>query len=454
MQVPAPQDTIIAVSSAWRASPLGIVRLSGAAAFDLLKRVGVALPAHGQRPCGCYDARLTVTADIVLPATVYWFRAPRSYTGQDVAEIHTVGSLPALRALCSALIALGARRALPGEFTARAFLNGRLDADQVADVLALISAQDAAAARQAARSTRVARRARVAEISARLADTLALVEAGIDFVDEEDVRLITPAQLTDSIDGLLAALTGLLRDQAVPRRAGLPHVALAGLPNAGKSTLFNALLGYERAIVSPVLGTTRDVLSAEIEIGGVACVLQDCAGVGMSADELEAAAHLAAERAADQADLVIWVHDCGVEWHALESAVCRRIAADRRIHVLSKVDACDARARLTVPVECGPWAEVSAATGAGLDRLRWVLAEKLAAVCSAGPGAGGTEELTAAAAALRRAREIAASSPDELMSPELVALELREAWERLESGRGPVVEEVLARIFSRFCVGK
>jgi tRNA modification GTPase len=152
MQMPALDDTIIAVSSGWQAATLGIVRLSGPAVFDVVGRAGVRLPAAGGRPSvGWREARLTLGDGLRLPATILSFHAPHSYTGQDIVEIHTVGSLPTLRAVSGRLIELGARRALPGEFTARAFLNGRLDADQVDQVLALISAEDQATARRAAR---------------------------------------------------------------------------------------------------------------------------------------------------------------------------------------------------------------------------------------------------------------------------------------------------------------
>jgi tRNA modification GTPase len=453
MHTPVLDDTIVAVSSGWRASPVGIVRLSGPAAFELLEHVRVALPPADARPrSGWCEARLAPGNDLELPATIFWFCAPRSYTGQDLVEIHTVGSLPALRAVSSRLIELGARRALPGEFTARAFLNGRLDADKVEGVLALISAEDQTAARRAARLSRDSYRARVGAIRDRLTELIALVEAGIDFVEEEDVRFITAAELRQAVDDLVAAVWEIRRPGRALDRVGKPHVALAGLPNAGKSTLFNVLLGYERAIVTPVLGTTRDVLSAEVETGGVALVLQDCAGLGTSVDELESAAHLAAENAAEQADLVLWVHDCTTAWDVRETTVCRRIPENRRLLVVSKLDraadGCDAVSPIAFPTAV----QVSAVTGAGLQRLREALIEQLQ---TAGDAPAGAEHVAAALTALGRAREAAWPSEEILAMPEIVALELRQASEALESfGRGPEAEDVLGRILARFCVGK
>ncbi|MFQ5806072.1 MAG: tRNA modification GTPase [Phycisphaerae bacterium] len=456
MPMPALDDTIIAVSSGWRADPLGIIRVSGPGAFELLQQVGVTLPAADTRPTpGWCEARLAAGDDFSLPATVFWFRTPRSYTGQDVVEIHTVGSLPALRALSARLIELGARRALPGEFTARAFLNGKLDADQVEGVLALINAEDQAAARQAARLSREPYRARLGAINDRLTELIALVEAGIDFVEEEDVRFITPAELSRSLEELADAISAIAGPGRALHQAVKPHVALAGLPNAGKSTLFNALLGYERAIVAPVLGTTRDVLSAEVEAGGVSVVLQDCAGLGASADELESAAHLAAEQAADHADLVLWVHDCTVDWDAREAAVCRRIPAIRRVLVVSKLDRWVGDGDRPPPIAFSTSVKVSAVTGAGLRRMREVLAECLESLGSRQGGGLPAEHLGTVSEALARARAVAVELDEVLAMPEVVALELRHAWEALESiDRGPLAEDILGRILARFCIGK
>lgn len=456
MQAPALDDTIVAVSSGWRADPLGIVRLSGPAAFGLLEQVGAPVPTTAAQPRpGCGETRVKPDQDLDLPATIYWFRKPRSYTGQDVAEIHTVGSLPALRALAARLIELGARRALPGEFTARAFLNGRLDADRIEAVLTLINAQDEAGVRQAARAGRSGYRARLAALGERLTELIALVEAGIDFVEEEDVRFISPAELRSSIDELAIAISGLDQPASVLQRAGKPHVALAGLPNAGKSTLFNALLGYERAIVSPVLGTTRDVLSAELEVGGVALVLQDCAGLGASTDELESAAHLAAEQTADQADLVLWLHDCTAPWDARETTACHRIPEDRRLLVISKLDQLADSRGSKPPTGFLSTVEVSCVRGQGLERLREVVGERLEQLASPNADAAAIRHSRAALHALARAWRASEGADEVLALPEIVAAELRHAWETLdELGRGPLVNDVLATIFGRFCIGK
>ncbi len=456
MQMPAVDDTIIAVSSGWEAAAIGIVRLSGPDSFELARALGPAPPGDwtSARPVWS-EARVRLGRDHILPATVLWFRRSASYTGQDLLELHTVGCLPVLRALSARLIELGARRALPGEFTARAYLNSKLDAWQVAGVLSLIGAENEASARQAARLSRGRGRQLLNELTDRLTELLARIEAGIDFVEQEDIRFITPGEVCRSIDAMREMVSGLTAADRGESWGGKPHVALVGLPNAGKSTLFNALLGYERAIVSPILGTTRDVLSAEIELNGLSAVLQDCAGLGQAADELELATHLAAERTADQADLVLWVHDVTMAWDARETAACGRVPAGRRVLVRSKCDLEPVIQLAGTPVDFDATVDVSAATRAGLAGLKRVLADRLEVVAGRQGGHVPLEELGPVRAGLERAREIASAGGSDLANPEIVALELRSAWAQLGSAvRGPVSEEVLDRIFAQFCIGK
>ena len=449
----ASMDTIAAVASAWEPAAVGILRLSGPGSFAAAELLGLTPPAVMR--CVWTEGRLRLDAECALPATVYWFRAPHGYTGQDAVEVHTVGCLPLLRAASAKLIEGGARRALPGEFTARAFLEGKLSAHDVEAVLALMQSQEQSGARAAQRLRRGSRQERVAGAAERITALLASIEAGIDFVDEEDVRLISSAVVAAALEELTADLDAVDADAASDPRAGKPHVALVGIPNAGKSTLFNALLGSERALVSPVLGTTRDVLSAEIELDGVRAVIQDCGGLGGGRDELELATHLAAERAAEQADLVLWIHPADAAWDARAADACACVPADRRVLVRSKLDLAPDRAGEQPPASFAAVVDVSAATGLGLARLRTEIARRLSRTGGAMVAAGERTEARAAVAALRRARDLVAASSKELASPELVAIELREAREQLaECGAPPADEAVLERIFTQFCVGK
>ncbi len=454
--MPSACDTIVAVSTGWQPSPLAIMRLSGPDSFALAERVGVARPVPTADDGPVWTAgRLETVDQLTLPVTAFWFRGPRSYTGQDVVELHTVGCLPLLRELAARLIELGARRALPGELTARAFLNGRLTTQQVEGVLALMRSEDEAALRQAARLARGSERRAVADIAQRIVGLLARIEAGIDFPDEEGVRFVTPHDVIETLDALLNDLGSAGRPGIADPRLGRPHIALAGLPNAGKSTLFNRLIGCERALVSPVLGTTRDVLSADVAFGGLAVILQDCAGAGGSTDELERACHLAGERAAQDADLVLWVHAVDMTWDERETVACAGIAPERRWLVWSKADLIGRRSTRAAPVAFAGATEVSAANGSGIPQLRAVLGDRLSKLAALRIEALCGGEVRAAAAALSRARAVAAGSDVVLSFPELISLELRAAEGLLEDKTpGAIDERLLERIFAEFCVGK
>ncbi|RMF75077.1 MAG: GTP-binding protein [Planctomycetota bacterium] len=444
-------DTIVALSTAWRPAPLGIVRISGPQAFQIAARACGLTPPHGEhRPRSVPE--ILDLEDIRAPADVLWFFAPRSYTGQDLVELHTIGSLPLLRIVCERLLAAGARRAGPGEFTARAFLNGRLTADAVDDVASRINARTSADLQRTSRRSATGRERLRATIEQRILELLALVEAGIDFVDEEDIRLVTPAEAAGRIDSILDDLDSLRDAARSYDLSDRPHIALAGLPNAGKSTLFNALVGSQRAIVSPVIGTTRDVISAEIDIAGRTVVLQDCAGLGGSPGEIELAAFLQAERAADAADLVMWVHRNDAPWSADEENLFRGIDHARRLLVISQSDR-PAATDPTQPTTADADVVVSALQDRSVDHLRDALASRLERIEDCAP----TDALQAISDRLRDAHKLLNLAGDEGMipNPELLAAELRDALERLSSiGRSDAPDRVLGLIYSRFCVGK
>ncbi len=287
-------DTIVAVSSAPGAAPRGIVRLDGPAAAstaDRLIRLAdgrriADIPGHSR-----VAGSVLIDADRAAPALFYVFRAPRSYTRNDLIEIHTAGAPALLRVILRRAIECGARQAEPGEFTARAFLSGAMDlsrAEAVAGVIRAADDRQLAAARQL-RSGRLAQR--VERVVEALSDLTALVEAGIDFADEP-IEFITPAALTARVDQLDAELDELASQAlSVERLEETPRVLLVGRPNAGKSTLMNALSGQARAICSDTAGTTRDILSARIRCGSMDVLLLDAAGID---DALRAAPDRAA----------------------------------------------------------------------------------------------------------------------------------------------------------------
>ncbi len=456
MRFPALTDTIIAVATGWQPASVGVVRLSGANSFTIVnKLLDVAPAATGNTRPHCTAARLSIDAHTTLPAQVCWFHAPRSYTGQNVVELHLSGCLPLLRLVCDRCIVAGARRALPGEFTARALRNGKLTAQQAAGILQLMESSRADQLRHAARQTRGHAARELADLRTNIETLLARIEAGIDFVEEEDVRFVEVAEARQALHDFAQALARLAdADTTLPSLA-CSHVALVGIPNAGKSTLFNALVDTRRVLVSPVVGTTRDVISAELNLAGQPAVLQDCPGLGAQRDALELATHCASERAADQADLILWVHPIDEPWYENEVQACRNVAPDRLILVYNKVDLHPAVAP-PVPISGVPLVHISAATGAGLNDLRRLIQQHIADLTpTARDPLGYQLDWSAARAALACAAELLPQSATRIELPELLALELREALSVLAPDHHADLDELLLdQIFARFCVGK
>lgn len=461
-------DTIVAVSSAAGAAGRSIVRLSGPEAIALGGRL-FSEPLDGLG--GFRAAGGTVAVDsphpIDAPARAYVFCGPRSYTRQDVVELHVPGEVIA-SVVHAALVESGARPAEAGEFTARAFLSGRLDlaaAEAVADV---VDAEADAQLRSAVGVMEGALARLCRPAAETLTELLALTEASIDFA-EDDIELAGAGELARRAGEVAEELSEALANSGrrMPASAEA-KVAIAGAPNAGKSSLLNALSGVDRAIVSAMAGTTRDVLSAPAKLpGGAEVMLLDAAGLTVSSDPLTLAAHAAARQAVAAAEAVMFVLDAadadGDEEEALLAEVRQLNRRATPLVLANKIDLLEGvGATLSALAErfgAQPLG-VSALTGAGLEQLREVLQVELADVSA--PQAGGIllhdrqrRAIEGAAGAARRAGEMLsrADSVDEVA--ELAAVEFRCGLDHLAELTGEVVaEDVLTAIFARFCIGK
>ncbi len=431
-----PDDTIVALSSPPGASARAVVRLSGPRAWALAGEVFAPLPPA---PRARVDGALRLPGWPAADAVAVGFRAPRSYTGQDLVELWVPGAPPLVRRLLLTLEAAGARQAAPGEFTRRAFLAGRLDLTQAEAVLALTSAEDAAGLRAALRALEGGVRARVDALKAALVDVLAHVEAAIDFADE-DIDHLPGAQLALRLDQAAADLRVLLgAERARPRAGTEPVVALVGPANVGKSSLLNALCGQQVALVSDVPGTTRDVVAGRWRLpSGRIVRLLDTAGEKDAAGDVEAESLARARAAAASADLVLRVVDglapAGPEGTGLV--------------VVTKADLAPA---------AGPGLRTSAVTGQGLVELGRAVDAALSA------DVGATSDLTGSArqeAHVARAVDAVARAADLLRGAdparaELAAVDLGDALEALGQLTGAVTtDDVLDRVFGQFCIGK
>ena len=377
-------------------------------------------------------------------------RAPRSFTGEDVVEIHCHGGVMAVQQVLERVLERpGVRRALPGEFSQRAVLNGRLDLTQAEAVSELVSARSRRAADLAMAGLDGGIQARIMELRERLLDQLTELEARVDF--EDDLPLLDGTALLNELQAVRAELLALVADgeRGDALRHGL-RVALVGRPNVGKSSLLNRLSRRERAIVTELPGTTRDLLESEIVLDGVPITLMDTAGIRATNDAVEQLGIARSEEALISADVVVLIVDGHVGWTETDAQLLARIPNDvPRVVVANKSDLDGPPLPGLVDVQ------FSARNGAGEDALVQVLLER----CGAGDAAGILLSLNTrqrdlaslAAAALERSQEVA----QQQLPWDFWTIDLREAIRDLGEITGEeLTEAVLERVFSRFCIGK
>jgi tRNA modification GTPase len=442
-------DTIAAVATAQGRAGIGVVRVSGK---DLLR---FTIPLLGKLPAPRVATRSEfrgADGELIDSGIAIFFPGPASYTGEDVLELQGHGSPVVLQMLLQRCIELGARLAEPGEFTRRAFLNDKIDLAQAEGVADLIEAATETAARCAVRSLQGDFSAVIGDIARELVELRMLVEATLDFPEEE----VDAVHRDDALERLERIREKVLRALAGGRqgsvlRSGL-HVVLAGQPNVGKSSILNRLAGEEIAIVTEIPGTTRDPVRQTIAVEGVPMHIVDTAGLRETADRIEAIGIGRAWEAIGRADVLLLVVDACAGLAADDRSVMARFPqSSKRVIVFNKIDLSGDPP--DTKEDPGGWSiHLSARTGEGIDRLRHAL-------LSIAGWQSGSEDIFMARErhllALERVRDALAQAREQLAQSELFAEDLRIAQRELNTITGEFTsDDLLGEIFSRFCIGK
>jgi tRNA modification GTPase len=451
-------DTIAAIATPPGEGGIGIVRVSGEQAFPIAERL---FRRRGRNPLQSHRAYFGVIVDPAAGETLdrallLPFRAPRSYTGEDVIEFHCHGSPYLLRRVLGLVWREGARPAEPGEFTLRAFLNGKLDLAQAEAVADLIRARSEAQLRSALALHEGALSKQVHTLADEVLRLLATVEAHIDF--SEEIGELDPHALAPSFESLLQRLNALLQGARAGRilREGA-RVAIVGRPNVGKSSLLNALLGEERAITTDIPGTTRDTLEESLIVGGVPIVILDTAGLRESADVVEQIGVERTRRAAERADLILFVYDLTApDWDADRALLESMPTRTPKLLVGNKMDAARPEQVQRAQSIFSNTVLISALTGAGLEMLQEAILSALEVqrVGEETPTLTHQRHIQAVAEA-KRALEQARDALMQGYPADLIAVDLRTAWLALGAITGETADETLVqRIFRDFCIGK
>ncbi len=455
-------DTIAAIATPLGEGGISVIRISGAAAFDVADRVFVGKGSLSESPSHSahFGRAVDASGKYVDEVVAVTFRAPNSYTCENVVELSCHGGYLVTQKLLQVILDAGARAAEPGEFTKRAFLNGRLDLSQAEAVADLIHSQSEAAYRSSMRQLSGDLSREIKAIRDELLNLASLLELELDF-SEEDVVFANRIALDDRMSDAVAALEKLLLTYEVGRvyREGV-RVTIAGKPNAGKSSLLNSILGEGRAIVSDKPGTTRDTITESISIGGVLFRFTDTAGLRETADEIEREGVERAEKEAEKGDVVLLVADYGEKYYngtiaeyARLSDICAKVGV-KFVRVWNKIDLYPAEAP-RIAAE-GREFYVSALKGDGIDFLKNGLKElALGKEVNESTVVVTNSRHRDALARSKRSLGLALDTLRSRKSGEFVALDLRAGLNALGEITGEITtDDVLNNIFSKFCIGK
>jgi len=455
-------DTIAAIATAVvpQQGSVAMVRMSGPAALAIARQM---FRAAGRQP---WESHRVLYGWIVDPAggeldeaLLLWMQGPRSYTREDVVEFHCHGGIAVVQEVLRVCGALGARLAEPGEFTLRAFLNGRIDLTQAEGILDLVGARTDRAARMALAAVRGKLAQALKSLRARCCDLLAEIEARLDF--GEDLPPLDPAAIAQGLQDLQQEAQALLAtaDRGACLRRGL-KVAIVGQPNAGKSSLLNAWSRTDRAIVTPLPGTTRDVVDSHLTVGGLPVQVLDTAGIREADDEIERLGIARSREAVRTADLVLLVVDASRGWTPADDRILQEIGDRPVMVVLNKTDLADpapVQGAVPAPPNLRAVLPMVAAQGIGLEALEAAILQHVglgqltAADLEIAVNERQRAGLAQAVAALGRSQTAIAEG----LPPDFWSIDLRAAQKALGELTGEdAVEAVLDRIFQRFCLGK
>ncbi len=448
------KDPIVAIATPFGESAIGVIRLSGKGVLDITKRFFKTKSEIRPR-FAHYGTLVDESGDVIDEGVLIYYRAPKSYTGEDMVELSLHGNPLILRKTLELFLRAGCRLAEPGEFTKRAFLNGKLDLAQAEAVAELISAKTELARRASIRQLKGELSRYVNSLRDSLLELSAYIEADIEF-SEEDIPTLTKEQVLSMVDKVLEGIDQLLRTAKTGKllREGM-KLAIVGRPNVGKSSLFNALLKEDRAIVTDIEGTTRDYIEETLNLRGVPVVLVDTAGIREAKDPVERIGVERSVKKIEEADVVLFVLD-GSEGAGDEDLKIYEKVKDREtIVVVNKIDLGEVSLPLEI-FEGHSIIKVSALKGHGLKDLEEEILKKAGLVVQEGLNIYVSvrhEEL------LRKSKEVLerfrTKYKEEDISPEIAMLDIREATDYLGEIVGHITtEDVLGSIFSRFCIGK